>query len=104
MRLERLSSALILPCMHCDPSIQCRALTQLLSTYYNLSASVSSSKHTDMIYVVAHDDGKDEKGTKDFKNLTGGSSILTPKIFKLISRTMSPRQVPVVISGQLLMT
>jgi len=72
---------------------------QVLSTYSNLSASVSSSKHTNMIYAVAHDGGKDEKGTKDFKNPKVGSSILTPKLLKLISRTMSACRVPVIISG-----
>lgn len=97
-----LSPFILLPCMTCDPSVQYHPLTQFLSTYSNLNASISDSKHTDMIYVVTHDGGKDKKGKKDFKNLKRGSSILTPKLFKLILRSMLPCQVPVITSGQLL--
>lgn len=97
-----LSPFILLPCMTCDPSVQYHPLTQFLSTYSNLNASISDSKRTDMIYVVTHDGGKDKKGKKDFKNLKRGSSILTPKLFKLILRSMLPCQVPVITSGQLL--
>lgn len=97
-----LSPFFILPCMLCDLSIQRCLLMQLLSTYSNLNASISSSKDINMIYVVAHNGGKDEKGTKDFKSLKGGSSMLTPKLLNLILRSLSPCQVPAIISGQLL--
>lgn len=62
-----LSPFILLPCMTCDPSIQYHPLMQFLSTYSNLNASISYSKHTDMIYVVTHDGGKDKKGKKRFQ-------------------------------------
>lgn len=102
MCLARILSVVCIPCTHCDPFIQHHSLLQLLSTFSNFSASMSSSKHTDTVCVVARGLGKDENGTRGFKNLNAESSMLTSELLKLTSRTMSPCQVPVIISGQLL--